>query len=172
MRTVLLAVAAVVALSLPAAAETPADHDVHHPGTGPSVQTMQADGPLQPAQTLDGKPMADQGGMMSGMMAEGGMMGRMMGQAAGDMGQGGMIGGMPGPLGPCAMMMGQPLDLTAAEARTLVDAMLIRHGNDRLRAGPVEQRGDKLLAAIETVDGSLVSRLAVDPRTGLMQPAE
>lgn len=170
MRTILMAAAAVVALSLPAAAQTQTEHDAHHPDATATPQQMQPGVPMQPGQMQPGQMgMSGQGGMMSGMMGQGGMMGGMMGKGAG-MGQGGMM--MGGALGPCAMMTGKPLDLTAAEAKTLVDAMLIRHGNDRLRAGPVEQQGDKLVAVIETVDGSLVSKVTVDPKTGMMQPAE
>lgn len=175
MRTILLAAAAVVALSLPAAAQTQTEHDAHHPEATATPQQMQPGAPMQQGQMQPGQMqpgqmgMSGQGGMMSGMMGQGGMMGGMMGKGAG-MGQGGMM--MGGALGPCAMMTGKTLDLTAAEAKTLVDAMLIRHGNDRLRAGTVEQQGDKLVAVIETVDGSLVSRVAVDPKTGMMQPTD
>lgn len=174
MRTILLAAAAVAALSLPAAAQTQSEHDTHHPDATSAPQQMQPGAPMHPGAPMQQGQMqpgqmgmSGQGGMMSGMMGQGGMMGGMMGKGHG---HGGMM--MGGALGPCAMMTGKPLDLTAAEAKTLVDAMLIRHGNDRLRAGTVEQQGDKLVAVIETVDGSLVSKVAVDPKTGMMQPAE
>jgi hypothetical protein len=50
--------------------------------------------------------------------------------------------------------------------------MLAWHGNDRLQIGEVtEQDEDTIMADIETVDGSLVQRLAVDRQTGQMRPA-
>ena len=60
------------------------------------------------------------------------------------------------------------LDLTADEAKTLVEAKLIMHGNDRLKAGQViEKDSDTFLVDIVTVDNSLVRQLEVDRDKGL-----
>lgn len=184
MRTILIATAALAAMAAPAFAQNQSDHNAHHPNIATAAAEApagpaQGQGQMQPNQMPGG--MMGQGGQgsgMMGMMSQGsqgpGMMG-MMGQGGmgpGMMGQCGMMGGMGMGLGPCAMMTGQPLDLTAEEAKTLLQAMLIRHGNDRLQAGAVEDQDGKLIAVIETVDGSLVRKVAIDPKTGMMSPAE
>jgi hypothetical protein len=169
MRTILIATAALAAMAAPAFAQTQSDHNAHHPNIATAAASEAPDGQTQGQMQPNQMP----GGMMGqGGQGSGGMMGMMGqgGQGQGMMGQGGMMGGMG--LGPCAMVTGQPLDLTADEAKTLLQAMLIRHGNDRLQAGAVEDEDGKLIASIETVDGSLVRKVAIDAKTGMMAPAE
>jgi hypothetical protein len=76
----------------------------------------------------------------------------------------GMMGGKnrPGP------GMNRNLDLSAEEAKTLVEARLIMRGNDRLKVGKVtEQDENTYLVDIETVDHSLVRQISVDRNNGL-----
>lgn len=98
-----------------------------------------------------------------------GMMGGMMGP--GMMGQGMMNSGMMGGMA-CPMMGERDLSLDPAKARVLLQAHLIMMGNNRLQVGAVEAHGDHIAAEIQTVDGSLVQRLIVDPRTGHMRHAQ
>ncbi len=119
-------------------------------------------------EAAEAPPMAGSpGGTMGpGTMGSGAMGAMMMGP--------GMIaamhgGGMEFP--PHAAMRGA-LSLTAAQARDLVEARLILHGNDRLRVGSVETAADGFVATVETVDGSLVRTLRIDPATGALRPAE
>ncbi len=60
------------------------------------------------------------------------------------------------------------LNLTAAEAKTLVEARLIMKGNDRLKVGQVTEGDQKTyLVDIVTVDNSLVRQVEVDRNNGL-----
>lgn len=79
--------------------------------------------------------------------------------------------------GPGAMMMkhrakhgrfaDRDLDLTADNARTLVQARLIMRGNDRLKVGQVTQKDDDTyLVDIVTVDDSLVRQVEIDRDNG------
>lgn len=60
------------------------------------------------------------------------------------------------------------LNLTAEEAKTLVEARLIMKGNDRLKVGQVtESDQETYLVDIVTVDNSLVRQIEVDRDNGL-----
>jgi Spy/CpxP family protein refolding chaperone len=60
------------------------------------------------------------------------------------------------------------LDLTAEQAKTLVAARLIMHGNVRLKAGQVTTNDEEnYLVDIVTIDNSLVSQVEVDRNKGL-----
>ena len=119
-------------------------------------------------------------GMGPGMMGHGmgpGTMGYGMGPGMMGYGMGpGMMGyGMgPGTMGYGMVGYGMPSlrdeDLTVDGAKRMLEHHLEHHGNDRLRVGKVEQDGDRIVAEVETVDGSLVERYAIDPHTGYMQP--
>ncbi len=91
------------------------------------------------------------------------------------MGQGmGMGAGMGQGMGNCPFMgagageqAAVELKLTAAKVKTLLEAKLIRHGNERLKVGRVVEKDAKTITAeIVTVDGSLVQALEVDKATG------
>lgn len=59
------------------------------------------------------------------------------------------------------------LDLTADEAKTLVEARLIMRGNDRLKVGKVTQKDDDTyLVDVITVDDSLVRQVEIDRDNG------
>ena len=99
-------------------------------------------------------------GMHRGMHGAGGMMGMHKGMhgAGGMMGQGHMA---PNP----------DKNLSAEDVRKILDGHLAFMGNKRLKVGDItEQKDGTFLAEIDTVDDSLVRRLRVDPKTGLMQP--
>lgn len=118
-------------------------------------------------------------GMGQGRMMQGGMMGMcpmmqgMMGsQGSGVMGRGMMQGqgagnwlyGLPG---------GQPQETTPETARAWLEGQLEYHANPRLRIGSVEQQQDgSVIAEIETVDGSLVQRLAFNRYPGFVRQAD
>jgi hypothetical protein len=119
-------------------------------------------------------PCYGQHGMMGpGMMGQGmgpGMMGQgmgpsMMGQSTGP----GMMGqGMGSPSGGTAQYRDR--DLTVDEVKSILEHRLEHNGNERLRVGKVEEKDDDvIIAEVETVDGSLVERYAVDRHTGRMQ---
>jgi hypothetical protein len=60
------------------------------------------------------------------------------------------------------------LNLTADEAKTLVEARLIMRGNDRLKVGQVTEKDEEsYLVDIVTVDNSLVRQVEVDRDNGL-----
>jgi len=60
------------------------------------------------------------------------------------------------------------LDLTADQAKTLVEARLIMRGNDRLKVGQVTQKDDDtFLVDVVTVDNSLVRQIEIDREKGL-----
>lgn len=133
---------------------------------------------------LAAAPLASAGAADAHHPSSGGPMGTgMPGPMGGGTGHGGMMpgpmsGGMPGAMHggmmefpPRAAMWGE-LSLTPAQARDLLEARLILHGNDRLRVGSVEAEGDAIAATVETVDGSLVRTLRIDPTTGAMRSAD
>jgi hypothetical protein len=87
--------------------------------------------------------------------------------------QSGMTNGMPmrmkqnGPKGQKGRFMRQDLDLSIDEAKILMQAHLIRRGNDRLKVGKVTVKDDTTyLVQIVTVDDSLVREMEVDRNTG------
>ena len=62
---------------------------------------------------------------------------------------------------------GRDLDLTADQAKTLVEARLIMRGNDRLKVGKVTQKDDDTyLVDVNTVDDSLVRQVEIDRDSG------
>ena len=64
--------------------------------------------------------------------------------------------------------MDRQLDLSAAEVKTLIEARMIMHGNDRLKVGKVTKKDDQTyLVDIVTVDDSLVRQIEVDKDNGL-----
>ncbi len=64
--------------------------------------------------------------------------------------------------------MDRKLDLSAHEVKTLIEARMIMHGNDRLKVGKVSQKDDQTyLVDIVTVDDSLVRQIEVDKDNGL-----
>lgn len=72
-----------------------------------------------------------------------------------------------GPGGP-DRFMDRDLDLSANEAKTLVQARLIMRGNERLKVGEVSQKDEETyLVDIVTVDDSLVRQIEVDKDSGL-----
>jgi GDP-D-mannose dehydratase len=61
----------------------------------------------------------------------------------------------------------QNLNLTADQAKILVQARLIRRGNDRLKVGEVTAKDDNTYAVqIVTLDNSLVREINIDRNTG------
>ncbi len=87
--------------------------------------------------------------------------------------QSGMTNGMPmrmkqnGPKGHKGRFMRQDLDLSIDEAKILMQARLIRHGNDRLKVGSVtEKDATTYLVKIVTLDDSLVREMEIDRNTG------
>ncbi len=60
------------------------------------------------------------------------------------------------------------LDLSAEQAKTLVEAKLIMRGNDRLKVGQVAEKDkNSYVVDIVTVDDSLVHQVEVDRDNGL-----
>ncbi len=87
--------------------------------------------------------------------------------------QSGMTNGMPmrmnqkGRKGHKGRFMQQDLDLSIDEAKILMQARLIRHGNDRLKVGSVtEKDATTYLVKIVTLDDSLVREMEIDRNTG------
>lgn len=71
--------------------------------------------------------------------------------------------------GLAAAANGEPLTLD--DARKAAEQRLEWLGNDRLKLGEVEAKGDDaFVAEIVTVDGSLVDTLQIDRKTGFMTP--
>ncbi len=69
-------------------------------------------------------------------------------------------------------MANRELNLTAEEAKTLVEANLIMRGNKRLQAGQVAEKDDNTyLVDIVTVDNSLVQQVEVDKNQGMARPS-
>lgn len=115
-------------------------------------------GMMAPGQGM-GPQMGGQGMMGQGKMGQG-----MMGQ--GMMGQGMMAPGLRGPVV-------QIEDLSADDVRHFLEHRLAMQGNKRLKLADVKEvDGDKIVADITTVDGSLVERLQVDRHTGQMKQVE
>lgn len=60
------------------------------------------------------------------------------------------------------------LNLSADQAKTLVEARLIMRGNERLKAGKVSKKDDKTyLVQVVTVDDSLVREVEVNRQHGV-----
>jgi hypothetical protein len=136
-------------------------------------------------------PMMGPGMMGPGMMGPGMMGPGMMGQGMGPgmMGPGMMGQGMgPGMMGPGMMgqgmgpgMMGQGMmgggpaaaSLTVEDVKSNLERWLAWQGNPRLKVGNVAEKDKATITAeIVTVDNSLVQKLEVDRRTGMMWPSD
>jgi len=62
-------------------------------------------------------------------------------------------------------------NLSSEDVRKILSGHLASIGNKRLKVGAINQQSDgSFLANIDTVDGSLVWHMRVDPKTGGMQP--
>jgi len=124
-----------------------------------------ADGPARP-------------GWGPGMMGGGYGPGRMGGAyGPGMMGRGYGPGAMMGAAGadvPCpglAAATANAEPLTLDDARKVVQQRLTWMGNDRLKVGKVEAKGDAAFSAeIVTLDNSLVEKLEIDAKNGLIRP--
>lgn len=98
-----------------------------------------------------------------------GQHGQMMGQGMG----GGMGNHMESGMGKhmgsgMGYNMDRKLDLSADEVKTLIEARMIMHSNDRLKVGKVIQKDDQTYVVdIVTVDDSLVRQIEVDKDVGL-----
>ena len=112
-------------------------------------------------------------GPMAPQMGSGTMMGpgNMMGQ--GMMMRGNMYPGMMmGAAGmPCQNQTADK-DLSADDVRAVLDGHLKWMGHKRLKVGDVKKVEDAYVADITTVDGSLVWKMEVDPKTGTMHHAD
>lgn len=187
-----------VGTASPSWAQSEEEHDAHHPEASEVLPDMAETGTpdTSPGGMMRGMMMGGQmpgmmGGDMQGMEGMPGMMG--MGQ--GRMMQGGMMGMCPmmqgmmgsqgsGMMGRGAMQQqraghgnwlyglpgGQPDETTPEMARNWLELQLEHHGNPRLRIGSVERQSDgSVIAEIETVDGSLVQRLAFNRYPGFVR---
>ncbi len=121
-----------------------------------------------------GPGMMGPGMMGPGMMGQG-MMGYGMGPGMIGYGMGpGMMGGGEGPgmMGQGMMGSAQPregLDVDTVKAN--LERWLDWQGNPRLKVGNVAEKDATTIAAeIVTTDNSLVEKLEVDRRTGMMWP--
>lgn len=144
-----------------------------HPGHGPPGHGPMGRGGGGPMMMQPQMPMGH--GPHGHMMRRGGMHHGYMPHGQGYRGHGMMMsphGGMG--MGPGAGHGwhwqgdgdGQAADLTVANVRRYFERRLAWQGYSRLKVGKVEEKDDKVLAEIVTVDGSLVQRYAVDRRTG------
>lgn len=73
-------------------------------------------------------------------------------------------GGIPGLPGSGAYGPDGPTEKTV---RVVLDYRLMTAGNPRLKAGSVKDAGNRIIAQVVTVDGSLVEEYAVDKKTGV-----
>ncbi len=106
-----------------------------------------------------GEPGEDNWGQHVQMMGQG--MGNHMGSHMGS-GMGKHMGSGMG------YNMDRKLDLSADEVKTLIEARMIMHGNDRLKVGKVSQKDDQTYVVdIVTIDDSLVRQIEVDRNNGL-----
>ena len=141
-------------------------------GTGPGMMGQMGPGTMTMMPCYYASTGQGTGMMMCPMMGSGmtgsGMMGPMMGQ--------GMMGpgmGMTGP-GMMGSMSGAPgeAQLSKDDVKANVERWLAMQGNPRLKVGDVTEQSDTVTADIVTIDNSLVQRLAVDRRTGMMRPVQ
>jgi len=109
--------------------------------------------------------VASRGEIGENCYGQGGQHGQMMGQGMG----GGMGNHMGSGMGKhMGSGMDRKLDLSAGEVKTLIEARMIMHGNDRLKVGKVSQKDDQTYVVdIVTVDDSLVRQIEVDKDNGL-----
>ena len=127
------------------------------PGAGPMGQGMTTPNHAAIHQKMTG------GGMGAGMMG-GGMGAGMMG---GGMGHGMMMG----YTAPHHQDQTVDRNLSGEDVQKILTGHLTLMGHKRLQVGEVKkQENGTLLADINTLDGSLVMRMEVDPKTGAMHP--
>jgi len=108
-------------------------------------------------------------GMMGGNGPGAGVMGMMMGGGMGPAMMGAAGTDVPCPGLTAANANAEPLSID--DARKAVEQRLTWMGNDRLKVGKVEAKGDSTYTAeIVTVDNSLVHTLEIDRKTGFMRP--
>jgi hypothetical protein len=108
------------------------------------------------------------GGPGAGMMNPA-MMGAMMSGGMGPAMMGAAGAGMPCPGLAAATVNAEPLTLDSAQK--VVQQRLTWMGNDRLKVGKVEAKGDTAFTAeIVTLDNSLVEKLEIDAKTGFIRP--
>jgi len=128
-----------------------------------------ADGPARPGW---GPGMMGGGygpGMMGGNGPGPGMMGMMMGGGMGPAMMAAAGTDVPCPGLAAATANAEPLTLDSAQK--VVQQRLAWMGNDRLKVGKVEAKGDAAFTAeIVTLDNSLVEKLEIDAKTGFMRP--
>ena len=128
-----------------------------------------ADGPARPGW---GPGMMGGGygpGMMGGNGPGPGMMGMMMGGGMGPAMMAAAGTDVPCPGLAAATANAEPLTLDSAQK--VVQQRLTWMGNDRLKVGKVEAKGDAAFTAeIVTLDNSLVEKLEIDAKTGFMRP--
>jgi len=100
-----------------------------------------------------------------------GMMGPGYGRGPGMMGPGyGMGPGMMGPghgYGPRYQQPRKPLE--GKDAKEVLETYLKSTRNPNLKLGTIEDKGSVFEVEIQTKDGSLVDRIAVDKHTGWMR---
>ncbi|MDX9862905.1 MAG: hypothetical protein RBS99_18515 [Rhodospirillales bacterium] len=107
-------------------------------------------------------------GMMGGYGPGAGMM-SMKGGGYGPAMMGAASAAVPCPGWAAANANAEPLSID--DARKAVEQRLAWMGNDRLKVGNVEAKGDAAYTAeIVTLDNSLVERLEIDRKTGFMRP--
>jgi hypothetical protein len=108
-------------------------------------------------------------GMMGGNAPGAGMMGMMMGGGYGPAMMGAAGTNVPCPGLAAATANAEPLTLDSAQK--VVQQRLTWMGNDRLKVGKVEAKGDAAFTAeIVTLDNSLVEKLEIDAKTGFIRP--
>lgn len=179
------AIVGALALAPATVQANPAHHGDSAETPGQTAETSTAQSSPRSQSSPPGGGMMS-GGMMGGGAATGpgmgsGMMGpdmmmRMMqmhGMGGGMMG-GGMMGGdiMGGDPGPCGMM-GDDRDLSSDRVRDILEGRLAWIGNNRLKVGKVETKdNNSYLVEIVTVDDSLVQKLEIDRKTGVMRPVD
>jgi len=104
--------------------------------------------------------VASRGEIGENCYGQGGQHGQMMGMGSGKSMGKHMGSGM-------GYNMDRKLDLSADEVKTLIEARMIMHGNDRLKVGKVSQKDDQTYVVdIVTVDDSLVRQIEVDKDNG------
>ena len=62
--------------------------------------------------------------------------------------------------------MHSPNGPSVKSVKLIAEYQLLQHGNDRLRVGKIKDLANELTVEIETVDGSLVEKYAINKQTG------
>ena len=98
------------------------------------------------------------------MMPQGGGAGPIMSKGSGC--GPGMMMGPDAMMGAGGVHQARGHDFTAEEVREVLEGRIAWHGATRLQVGEVSAGDVSITAEIETVDGSLVHQLEIDPETG------